>query len=100
MFCANRNFTMIEKRKYGLYIRLLSVEDKDNILGVVGRNNLEPLCRFLKVREEKDIELVMPLIKESFNKTKYPAFDIKNGLNQFYVEDYWLILDKVIEYIL
>ena len=85
MFCANRNFTMIEKRKYGLHIRLLPVEDKDNILGVVGRSTLEPLCRFLKVREEKDIELVMPLIKESFNKTKYPAYDIKNGLNQFYV---------------
>ena len=85
MFCANRNFTMIEKRKYGLHIRLLPVEDKDNILGVVGRSTLEPLCRFFKVREEKDIELVMPLIKESFNKTKYPAFDIKNGLNQFYV---------------
>ena len=63
MFCANRNFTIIEKRKYGLYIRMLPVEDKD-------------------------IELVMPLIKESFYKTKYPAFDIKNGLNQFYVEDY------------
>lgn len=27
----------------------------------------------------------MPLIKESFNKTKYTAFDIKNGLDQFYV---------------
>lgn len=26
----------------------------------------------------------MPLIKESFNKTKYPAYDMKNGLNQFY----------------
>ena len=33
MFCANRNFTMIEKRKYGLYIRLLPVEDKDNPKG-------------------------------------------------------------------
>lgn len=85
MFCANRNFTMIEKRKYGLYIRLLPVEDKDNILGAVGRSNLEPLCRYFKVKEEKDIELVMPLIKESFNKTKYPAYDIKNGLNKFYV---------------
>ena len=27
----------------------------------------------------------MPLIKESFNKTKYPVYDIKKGLNQFYV---------------
>ena len=88
MFCANRNFTMIEKRKYGLHIRLLPVEDKNNILGVVGRSTLEPLCRFFKVKEEKDIELVMPLIKESFNKTQYPAFDIKNGLNQFYVKKY------------
>ena len=60
------------------------VEDKDNLLGVVGSSNLEPLCRYFKVKKEHDIELVMPLIKESFNKTKYPAFDIKNGLNQFY----------------
>ena len=86
MFFTNRNFAMIEKRKYGLHIRMLPVEDKDNILGIVGRSNLEPLCRFFKVKEEKDIELVMPLIKESFNKTKYPAYDIKNGLNQFYAE--------------
>ena len=84
MFCANRNFTMIEKRKYGLHIRLLPVEDKDNILGVVGRSTLEPLCRYFKVKEEKDIDLVMPLIKKSFNKTKYPAYDMKNGLNKFY----------------
>lgn len=84
MFCANRNFAMIEKRKYGLHIRLLPVEDNNNLLGVVGRSNLEPLCRFFKIKEEKDIELVMPLIKKSFNKTKYPAFDIKKGLDQFY----------------
>ena len=32
MFCANRNFTINEKRKYGLHIRLLPVEDKNNIL--------------------------------------------------------------------
>ena len=70
MFYSNRNFTIIEKRKYGLYIRMLSVEDKDNILGVVGRSTVESLCRFFKVIEEKDIELVMPLIKESFYKTK------------------------------
>lgn len=32
MFCAKRSFTIIEKRKYGLHIRLLPIEDKDNIL--------------------------------------------------------------------
>ena len=35
MFYANRNFAMIEKRKYGLHIRILQVEDKDNILSVI-----------------------------------------------------------------
>ena len=70
MFCVNRNFAMIEKRKYGVYIRMLPVEDKDNILGVVGRSTLEPLCRYFKVKEENDIELVMSLIKESFNMIK------------------------------
>ena len=53
MFCANRNFTIIEKRKYGLYIRMLPVEDKDNILRVVGRSTVEPLCRFFIVKEKK-----------------------------------------------
>ena len=44
---------MIERRKYGLYIRLLSVKDKINILGVVGRSALERLCRFFKVGRRK-----------------------------------------------
>ena len=39
---------------------MLHVEDKDNILGVVGRSTLEPLCRFFKVKEDittyQDIE--------------------------------------------
>ena len=32
---------------------------------------------------EKDIELVMPLIKESFWLTQYPATDVKN---KFYIK--------------
>lgn len=84
MFYANRNFAMIEKRKYGLHIRMLQVEDKENILSVVGRSTFEPLCRYFNVKKEEDIDLIIPLIKESFNKTKYVAIDMKNGLNKFY----------------
>lgn len=64
---------MIERRKYGLYIKILSVEYKDNLLEIAGRSTLEPLCKFFKVREERDIELIVLLIKESFNKTKHPV---------------------------
>lgn len=81
---ANRNFAMIEKRKYGLHIKILDVEDKDNILSVVSRSTLEPLCRYFNVKKEEDIELIISLIKESFNKTKYVAIDVKNGLNKIY----------------
>ena len=87
MFYANRNFAMIEKRKYGLHIRILQVEDKDNILFVVGRSTFEPLCRYFNVKKEEDIDLIIPLIKESFNKTKYVAIDMKYGLNKFYSKE-------------
>ncbi len=86
MFTASRNFTILEKRRYGIHIRLLPVEDKDNILSVVGRTNFEPLCRFYNLKEVEDIDTIMPFIEESFNMTKYPAMDLKHGLKQFYVE--------------
>ena len=62
MFKNRRNFTIISKKKYGIYIRLLNVDDNDNILSVVRRSNYEPLCRCFKINEEKDIDIIMPYI--------------------------------------
>ena len=84
MFTASRNFLIIEKRSNCLYIRILAVEDENNILSVVGRRTYEPLCRSFKIKEESDIETIMPLIKTSFELTKINPIDVKNKLNELY----------------
>ncbi len=81
---ASRNFLIIEKRSNCLYIRILAVEDENNILSVVGRRTYEPLCRSFKIKEESDIETIMPLIKTSFELTKINPIDVKNKLNELY----------------
>lgn len=80
MFKGNRNFAILEKRKYGIHVRLLNVEDCNSILGVVGRTTYEPLCRYYDVKQMEDINLILPLLEKSFNMTKYPARDIKAGI--------------------
>ena len=62
----------------------LAVEDENNILSVVGRSTYEPLCRSFKIKEESDIETIMPLIKKSFELTKINPIDVKNKLNELY----------------
>ena len=84
VFTASRNFLIIEKRSNCLYIRILAVEDENNILSVVGRRTYEPLCRSFKIKEESDIETIMPLIKTSFELTKINPIDVKNKLNELY----------------
>lgn len=84
MFKNRRNFTMISKKKYGIYIRLLNVEDNDNILSVVGRSNYEPLCRCFKINEEKDIDIIMPYIIKSYEISKYNPVDLKNNFIELY----------------
>lgn len=84
MFKSRRNFTIISKRKYGVYIRLLYVDDNDNILSVVGRSNYEPLCRCFKINEEKDIEIIMPYIIKSYEISKYNPVDLKNNFIELY----------------
>lgn len=70
MFKKRRNFTMISKKKYGVYIRLLNVEDNDNVLKVVGRTNYEPLCRYFKIINESHIDVIMPYIIKSYEISK------------------------------
>ena len=77
MFYGKRNFTIVAKRREGLYIRLLPVKDPKNLLSVVGRTTYEPLCRSYYIKEKKDIKKILPLIKESYELTKYPAIDVK-----------------------
>lgn len=79
MFKNRRNFTIISKKKYGIYIRLLNVDDNDNILSVVRRSNYEPLCRCFKITEEKDIDIIMPYIIKSYEISKYNPVDLKNN---------------------
>lgn len=82
VFTSNRNFLMIEKRKEELYLKLLQVEDKDNILNVVGRSNYEPLCRSFRVKTEDDINKIYPLIVLSYEMQKICAVDVKRHLRE------------------
>lgn len=83
MFKSKRNFTIISKRKYVIYIRLLNVEDNDNILKVVGRTAYGPLCRYFKIKV-KDIDLIMPYIIKSYEISKYNPLDLKNNFIELY----------------
>ncbi len=84
MFRNKRNFTILSKKKYGIYIRLLNVDDDNNILNVVGRTNYEPLCRYFKVLNEKDIEIIMPYIIKSYELSKFNPMDLKNNFIELY----------------
>ena len=84
MFRANRNFAILERRKYGFNVRILEVEDSDNLLSVVGRANYEPLCRTFKIKTNEDIVKYINYIKSSFELTKINPMDLKNGLTDSY----------------
>ncbi len=84
MFKANRNFAILERRKYGINVRILEVKDNDNLLSVVGRTNYEPLCRSFKIKTNEDINKYINYIKSSFELTKINPIDLKNGLTDSY----------------
>ena len=84
MFKNRRNFTILSKKKYGIYIRLLNVEDNSNILSVVGRTTYEPLCRYFKIKEEKDIDVIMPYIIKSYEISKYNPIFLKHNFVNLY----------------
>lgn len=83
IYKGNRNFIIIETRGYGLNVRIQNVKDNDNILKIVGRSEYEPLCRSFRILNEEDIKTIMPLIIKSYEMTKYPAKDIKDGIVSF-----------------
>lgn len=84
MFKANRNFAILERRKYGINVRILEVEDNDKLLSIVGRTNYEPLCRSFKIKTNEDINKYINYIKNSFELTKINPMDLKNGLADSY----------------
>lgn len=87
IFKNKRNFTIISKKKYGIYIRLLNVEDNDNVLKVVGRTNYEPLCRYFKIINESDLDVIMPYIIKSYEISKYNPVDLKNNFIELYYSE-------------
>ena len=74
MFKNKRNFKIISKKKYGIYIRL----------NVIGRTMYEPLCRYFKIKEEKDIDIIMPYIIKSYEISKFNPEDLKNNFIELY----------------
>ena len=84
-FKSKRNFISISKRNYGLYVRLLKVEDTQKILNYTYQTGTEPLCMTYKISNDNDIETVIPYIKKSYNLSKCVAIDVKHYLNILYL---------------
>lgn len=84
VFKSRSNFTIISKKKYGIYIRLLNVEDNNNVIKGVGRTNYEPLCRSFKIINESDIDVIILYIIESYEISKYNPVDLKNNFIELY----------------
>jgi len=87
MFKDKRNFVLLSKTTYGLYVRLLNVENKDNILNVVTRKNYEPLCLSFKVKNEEDIDILFPFINSSYVINKINPYDLKKEFYKYYVTE-------------
>lgn len=84
-FKSKRNFISITKRNYGLYVRLLKVEDTKNILNYTYQTGSEPLCMTYKIFNKIDIETIIPYIIKSYNLSKCVAIDVKYELNKLYL---------------
>lgn len=85
MFKDRRNFVLLSKTNYGIYVRVLKVENKDNILNIVTRKNYEPLCLSYKVKEESDIDVILPYINSSYDLNKINPYDLKEEFYKYYV---------------
>lgn len=87
VFKVKRNFAILSKTKYGVYVRLLKVKNEDNILDIVTRKKYEPLCLSYKVKEMSDIDVLIPYIKDSLELGKINPLDLKYGLNEYYITE-------------
>lgn len=70
---------------YGLYVRLLKVEDTQNILNYTYQTGSEPLCMTYKIFNKNDIETIIPYVIKSYNISKCVAIDVKYELNKLYL---------------
>lgn len=68
---GKRNFGILEKRKYGIHVRLLPVED-NNILKDVGRGCYETMSKYFNVENKEDIKIIIPYLEIAYEMTKYP----------------------------
>lgn len=84
MFKGKRNFVLLSKTKYGVYVKLLNVSNPNNKLSVITRKNYEPLCLSYKVKNNKDIDILFPYIKESYSKCNINPIDLKYEFYKIY----------------
>lgn len=80
-----RDYRFKSKRNYGLYVRLLKVEDTQNILDYTYQTGTESLCMTYKISNGNDIETIIPYIIKSYNISKCVAIDVKYELNKLYL---------------
>ena len=84
MFKGKRNFVLLSKTNYGVYVRLLNVTNSNNELDVVTRKSYEPLCLSYKVKSNDDIDTLFPYIKESYNICNINPIDLKYEFYKIY----------------
>ena len=80
VFKGNRNFCILERRKYGIQVRLLPVPDDNNVLKDLNRKHYEPLCKYYNINKIEEIDTIIPYLSKAFEMTKYPAIDVKNRI--------------------
>lgn len=64
-FYSTRNFMIVEKRRYHLRIRLLNVEDNNNILLTVNGSSYNSFIKFYNIKKAEEIDLLIHYIKKS-----------------------------------
>lgn len=94
VFRNKRNFAILCKTNYGIYIRILNVNNKDNTLNVVTRKSYEPLCLSYKILNIEDIDKVLPYIIESYNISKINPLDLKHKFYELYYSDGYKASDE------
>ena len=84
VFKSKRNFAIINKTNYGLYLRILNVNNQNNILDIVTRKFYEPLCLSYKIYSKEDVSKIFSYVIESYNLSKINPVDLKNGFYKLY----------------
>ena len=87
VFRNKRNFAILCKTNYGIYIRILNVNNQENILHIVTRKSYEPLCLSYKILNTEDIEKIFPYIIESYRINEINPIDLKNKFYELYYSE-------------